>query len=350
MLFFYFFTLAKGLKLYDPLGFFLKLAAMGLWGGGGLFVVSKIVEKVVEIVAVAVLSGKDIPIGQGSPLQGIFSILSPGHAEMSPKQVRVLVCCPDPQVVEHGPKSDHWDQHEPASHWIPSIASPGQADGSPKQVLDRVWTPSPQVTEQGPKSDHWDQHNPASHSILSVAVPGQFDVSPKHSRVRVRRPDPQVTEQDPKSDQGDQPKEQGINPGQGRVSVPTLPSLEQYCPSPDGLGSLQNRFRVSMPDPQVAEQVDQAPHWPQFPSWFIVELQSLPKKNLKSFNVFHKIFKHYYQQILPNIYIQMAHHKIHLHSSNTECILNNRSLASLHCTNTRQDAYKFPGNNFGQSK
>ena len=55
--FFYFFTLAKGLKLYDPLGFFLKLAAMGLWGGGGLFVVSKIVEKVVEIVAVAVLAG-----------------------------------------------------------------------------------------------------------------------------------------------------------------------------------------------------------------------------------------------------------------------------------------------------
>lgn len=102
--------------------------------------------------------------------------------------------------------------------------------------------------------------------MLSVDGPGQFDKSPKHSRLLVRRPDPQVTEQVPKVDQADQPKEQEINPGQGRVSVLTLPSLEQYCPSPVGFGSLHNRFRVSMPDPQVAEQVDQAPHWPQFPS------------------------------------------------------------------------------------
>ena len=203
-------------------------------------------------------------MGQGSPLQAMFSVFAPGQAEGSPKQERVLVCCPDPQVEEQGPKSDHCDQQEPASHWILSAATPGQAEGSPKQVLVLVRSPSPQVTEQGPKSDHWDQQNPASHSMLSVNAPGQSDKSPKHSRLRVRRPDPQVTGQIPKLDQSVQPRvepeEQEINPGHGRVSVLTLPSLEQYCPSPEGLGSLQNRFRVSMPDPQVAEQLDQDPH------------------------------------------------------------------------------------------
>ena len=167
-------------------------------------------------------------------------------------------------MTEQGPKSDHWDQQNPASHSMLSVNAPVQSDKSPKHSRLRVRRPDPQVTEQVPKSDHWDQQNPALHSMLSVNAPGQFDKSPKHSRLRVRRPDPQVTEQVPKLDQADQPRvepeEQEINPGHGRVSVLTLPSLEQYCPSPEGLGSLQNRFRVSMPDPQVAEQLDQDPH------------------------------------------------------------------------------------------
>lgn len=75
-------------------------------------------------------------MGQGSrSSQATISVLAPRQVERSPKQERVLVCSPDPQEVEQGPKSDHWDQQGPASHWILSAATPGQAEGSPKQVL-----------------------------------------------------------------------------------------------------------------------------------------------------------------------------------------------------------------------
>ena len=203
-----------------------------------------------------------VPIGQGIRLQIMASELSPIQKAWSPKQLLVRTCCPVPQVTEQGPKLDHSDQQEPASHSILSAASPGQAAGSPKQVRVRVRSPKPQVTEQGPKSDHWDQQSPSSQAIVSTDGPGHWEASPKHSRRRVRTPDPQVTEQDPKSDHWDQsvavPHEGKL--GQGRVSVLRLPSLEQYCPVPVGLGSLQNRLRVSVPDPQVTEQVDQEPH------------------------------------------------------------------------------------------